>query len=136
MKSGAILFLLVLISSALLVSSSANANLLLNPGFESGITDWDPPWGMGNYTVEATTVDAHTGSKSLLITADPGDLGMLYQRVNGVVGSMYTVGAWAKLSSGNNSAELKLEFHSNPSSKIIDYILPIAATGTWTYHSY
>ena len=48
---------------------------LLNPGFESGIANWNE-WGSGSYTANATTADARTGSQSLLVSVGSGGTGL------------------------------------------------------------
>lgn len=122
---------IVLFLWILLFASQAGANLLVNPSFESGMTGW-LEWGTGTYSTSIQTSDVHSGVQSLLVIAGPGDSGLRYQRVSGVANLIYTAKVWAKVSAGSNAAALKLEFHSDPGTKIVDYILPISATGDWT----
>lgn len=114
-----------------LFACQVGANLLVNPGFESGTTAWFE-WGTGTYSTSIETSNSHSGAQCLLVSTGLGDSGLRYQRVSGVENLIYTAKVWAKISAGSNVAALKLEFHSDPSTKIIDYVLPISATGTWT----
>ena len=134
MKNREVICFLVLISFLTLLPSVGSAALLplLNPGFESGTTSWIE-WGEGTYSSRDTRADAHSGKRSLWVNSG-GSYAMRYQRVNAVAGSMYTVGAWVKQSSGNNSASIKVGF-LNGGEQIVSYSLSVAATDTWTYHS-
>jgi hypothetical protein len=110
------------------------ANLLINPGFEIGMTepnDWDS-WGPGG-TINWQTGGAHTGSRCM----DLGglSLALVYQRVPGIVGESYITKAWAKLNSGAGAAELKLEFHNSSEIPIEEHKLNLTATGTWLQYS-
>ena len=128
MKNVKTTVLFVLVS---LFASPAGANLLINPGFESGMTGWFG-WGTGPYSTLIETSDAHSGTQCLFVSAGSGASGLRYQRVSGLANLVYTAKVWAKVSAGNNEAFLKFEFHSDPDTKIVDSVLPITATGAWT----
>jgi len=68
-------------------------NLISNPGFESGNTDWTD-WG--NATAVAS--DAHSGTYSMQVGIGSGGRG---QNVSGwTVGNPYTLSGWGKVDSG------------------------------------
>jgi hypothetical protein len=114
-----------------LVACQAGANLLINPSFESGITDWST-YGNGVYNV--ITSDYHAGTQCVEL-GGPTDLSLLYQRAAGAVGNIYTVSVWAKSNSGTASAALKLEFHQDGSTQISQTPVNFTATSTWTKYS-
>ena len=106
---------------------------LLNPGFESGTSNWSV-WGSGAYTAEATTADARTGSQSLLVSVGSGGTGLRYQRVAATPGKRYTVSAWVKHYANGTGGVLKIEFHDSGNDKITDIPLYFTATSTWTQY--
>ena len=106
---------------------------LLNPGFESGTTNWSQ-WGSGTYTANATTADAHSGNQSLLVSVASGSVGMRYQRVAATAGKRYTVSAWVKHDSNGTGGTLKIEFHDSGDNKLTEILLDFTATSTWTQY--
>lgn len=113
----------------------ADANLLLNPSFETGSSapdDWET-WEPGG-TFEWYSGDARTGSKSVKI-GGPLGLAMTWQRVIGAsAGEIYQTSTWAKFASGSGNGTLKLEYHGvgSPGPKLQTTTNSFTATGTWT----
>ncbi len=110
----------VLSLAILLIPGVASANLLTNPGFESGnTTGWTVECNGPNQAVSA--VNPQAGSWALRNFYDGG----LYQRVNGVVGSQqYRLTGWGYVPSGgsvnNWGSYVGLKFFNSSDQELIN----------------
>ena len=110
--------------------SSASANIVANPGFESGATNWtfntgsDDPWGIGTGIgiagAHTGTQDASTGCVGApCINADPNPMGAwLYQDLVTVPGTQYTLSFW--WASAGPVNELEVLFGSTVADNLIN----------------
>ncbi|MEU7003161.1 glycoside hydrolase family 18 protein [Nonomuraea sp. NPDC046570] len=67
------------------------ANIVINPGFESGLTGWTCAAG-----AQAVTSPVHGGAKALQATPAGGDLARCQQTINVKPSSAYTLSAWVR----------------------------------------
>jgi len=131
--------------------SSASANIVANPGFESGATNWtfnpasSDPWqigtGVGIAGAHTGTQDASTGCVGAqCINPDTSPLGAwLYQDLVTVPGTQYTLSFWFA-SAGQPGQELEVLFGSTvaddlvnvPSGPYIQYSNAVTLTATST----
>ena len=81
------------------ISSSSN-NLIVNPGFENGLTGWNTLYGTGVYSVDSMT--AHSGNYSCLYLNN-GTADRLYQDVINITSpwNHYQINGWIKTSNMN-----------------------------------
>ncbi|MFI7464514.1 carbohydrate binding domain-containing protein [Nonomuraea sp. NPDC049646] len=70
---------------------AAAANILSNPGFESGLSGWTCPAG-----AQAVTTPAHGGTQALQATPQGSDLARCQQTVTVKPGTAYQLSAWAQ----------------------------------------
>jgi len=112
-----LLHLALMLAMSLLVSlESVQANLITNPGFETGSSfpdNWGSwtPGGSANWINDAG--NAHGGSKymELDVTAG-GSLVMIYNRnIPASSGKTYTLSAYVKNAGGDGTGALKIEFY-------------------------
>ena len=123
--------LLILVIALLLVSPAlVSANMLVNPGFETGS---ETPWmRLGGHIGTVTTGAAYTGAAGLDITMNTasGDWGGYYQNKPANPGEYYTFSAWVDTSRLNSEANASLQISYfdvlNPGSSAS----PIAAFNT------
>jgi hypothetical protein len=125
-----LLFLMVL-SAAVVVAGSVQANLFNNPSFEEGdfgVNTYPDEWtgweqGGGTTTwLDSSGPDgtAHQGDKMMKLTASAGLRVMFYNTncadVVTEYGETYYVGFWGKAGAGeiDGTTSLKLEWHDNP----------------------
>ncbi|PPK68353.1 glycoside hydrolase family 18 protein [Actinokineospora auranticolor] len=80
----------VVVTSLVAAGPAAAANLLTNPGFESGTTGWTCDSGA------AVTTPVHSGSGALASTASGAKNGRCAQTIAVKPSSTYTVSAWVK----------------------------------------
>ena len=104
------------LAMALASCAAARANLVLNPGFESGATvpdDWQL-WVDGTYELAIYTVDVHAGSQCLLIGGSTSsDFALLYQDVpNLAPNRFYELSLWARQPAGAGCFVVKMEFRT------------------------
>jgi hypothetical protein len=106
-------------------------NLLLNPGMESGTSNW-----YGFYcSISSNAGQRHSGAASLLATARSDQYGGPAQTVSSWLesGQAYEIEGWVKMSSGTAVTRLVLYYNSTFSGG--QYIFAGAASataGTWT----
>ena len=88
-----------------LASGSSAANLVLNPGFESGTANWS---AMGSATLTAPTTLPHTGSRSGLLQNRTQTWEGISQSMLGLMqaGVTYNVSVWVRLVSGGSQTVL------------------------------
>ncbi|MCC6484674.1 MAG: hypothetical protein IT209_07510 [Armatimonadetes bacterium] len=82
-------------------AGASSANLLANPGFESGPlspvqgwTLWRAPWGSGE-SAQATTAARVSGNRALVLTCNSSSFGV-YQQVSVTPGRCYQLNGWWK----------------------------------------
>ena len=71
---------------------AAGSNLLVNPGFENGLTGWSTSTGTAVYTIDSTAY--HSGSSSVKgVETNTKSLGRLYQDVTDITmpGNQYQI---------------------------------------------
>lgn len=73
-------------------ASAATTNLVANPGFESGLSNWTCTAGSG----AAVSSPVHTGSGALKATPSSSDTGQCSQTVSVQPNSSYTLSAWVQ----------------------------------------
>jgi hypothetical protein len=91
MKLG-LLQVLVLVSCA--VIPAAAANIVTNPGFESGLTGWtaSADWGSGNFAVHSGLLEAYTECVGAACITVPTSF--LYQDLTTMAGQTYDLSFW------------------------------------------
>jgi hypothetical protein len=125
---------LIFILSALTACvGNASANLLSNPGFETGSSFPDNWMRYGSGVFIWHTATAHTGNRCMELGGS--SFSLMFQRVAGLEGRTYTASVWAKSGSADANATLKLEFHDASQTEIIQYWLPFIAVSEWTEFS-
>jgi hypothetical protein len=105
------------------VSTSARANVLLNPGFESpDASGGDVPgtanWNSFNFTFTTASVPAHSGTQTLKVFGpffQGGGSGVVQGGFGSAPGDIWQASAWLRNDSndamqGNNFAVVKMEF--------------------------
>ncbi len=105
----------------MVITSSLNAqNLLMNPGFESGLTDWTAgSWGGATASFAASTDYAQEGTTSAMATIpaaneDPGKVFFRQQNVALSTSSEYTLSFYVMSNSGSEeSIDLSIYSHTN-----------------------
>ena len=110
--------------------SSASANIVANPGFESGATDWtfngstNNPWrigaGVGIAGAHTGTMDASDGCVGApCVNPDPDpDGSWLYQDLVTVPGTQYTLSFW--WASAGPANELEVLFGSTVADDLVN----------------
>lgn len=73
-------------------ASAATTNLVANPGFESGLSNWTCTAGSGT----AVSSPVHSGSGALRATPSNSDTGQCSQTVSVQPNSQYTLSAWVQ----------------------------------------
>jgi hypothetical protein len=83
-------------------------NLVLNPGFESGLTNWYANYGSGSIQID--TNQAHSGTQSILATGRDSTWNGPEQDMRGRMfgNKTYRISCWAKLKGTTSSDNLKL----------------------------
>ncbi len=100
------------------------ANLLTNPGFETGTL---PPWSGSNEYISGIT---RTGSYGGRIGTSGGSAGTIQQTVTGLSpGTTYTLTAWIRMSATGSSATLGVDGYGGSTTAS-----PVSST-TWTQRS-
>jgi glucuronoarabinoxylan endo-1,4-beta-xylanase len=129
---GILLWIMALISTQ---AYGANANILTNPGFESGTTGWSA-FG-GSFTTVSSNPSPHSGSLSGRAYSRTNTWNGILQSVLNkmVVGQTYTISGWVRTASP--SADIHLTFAKTDSNGTA---YAWGATGTanntsWTYIS-
>jgi len=76
------------------VTPAAAANIVTNPGFESGLTGWTatPDWGSGNFAVHTGLLEAYTPCVGVSCISVPTS--ELYQDLTTVPGQTYDLSFW------------------------------------------
>jgi hypothetical protein len=84
--------LLLALSCAVIPATAAN--IVTNPGFESGLTGWtaSPDWGSGNFAVHSGSLEAYTECVGATCISVPTSF--LYQDLTTVVGQEYDLSFW------------------------------------------
>ncbi len=84
------------------------SNLVLNPGFESGLANWYANFNSGSIQVD--TSQAHSGTQSILVTGRTSTWNAVEQSMIGRMSAnkTYRVSCWAKLKGTTSSDTLKL----------------------------
>ena len=98
-------------------AQTCTGNLLQNPGFESGLTNWE---GGG-----ATATDAHSGTKSLTICSVDVPV---RQTIAAVPGSTYTLSFWGKNANTNITTNGRIKFLNSSWTPILE--VPVSVSGT------
>ena len=108
MKSKIVLMSVV----AMLVVGNAQANLILNPGFENGTGDWPDDWTIESAADGTVWSDeAYTGNKSMLLTGygyKPESIIVSTDRIAVTAGTEYTFSAMVKSLSGGTASGTNL----------------------------
>ncbi|RSM94252.1 carbohydrate-binding protein [Nonomuraea sp. WAC 01424] len=77
--------------TALHATPAAAANILTNPGFESGLSGWTCPAG-----AQAVTTPAHSGTQALQATPQGSDLARCQQTITVKPSTAYQLSAWVQ----------------------------------------
>ena len=114
-------------------------NLLLNPGFEYGLSWWSSTGGTATY--ESDISIHHTGSYSVKgIETSKGNLGRLYQDVTEIVwpGHKYKIGGWIKTEGIDGRVVIALDYVDSggwsPADGYVKEIGYVSGTQDWTYY--
>jgi glucuronoarabinoxylan endo-1,4-beta-xylanase len=93
-------FLFLLVSLSLMSISYGDTNILVNPGFESGIDSWDGR----NCLIEAVTSPVHSGSSSVKASGRDENWQGVKQSVLGkmVDGKTYQIQGWVRLENASS----------------------------------
>jgi hypothetical protein len=85
---------IVLVAIGILGGIPAVANIVVNPGFESGLAGWtaSPDWGSGNFAVHTGTLGAFTQCVGAACISTPTSF--LYQDLTTVATQTYTLTFW------------------------------------------
>ncbi|MBE6750759.1 MAG: hypothetical protein E7560_06315, partial [Ruminococcaceae bacterium] len=116
-------------------SSNTSKNLVLNPGFEGGLSNWKT---MGSPAPAATTSTASEGSKSIIINGTAGSTTRVYQYVKVEKNTTYKVSADI-ISNGIGGlyfdatpvTEANGEVISQSQNHIFSYMSAIATLNEW-----
>lgn len=105
---------LLILGLALFLTTSASAadNLLVNPGFEEGLTGWDN-WMPDNNSIETTAENVNSGSKSIALKPMSWSGAGFGQSIAGFkAGETYTLSASAKIFGvlGDSQADIFFDF--------------------------
>lgn len=113
-------------------------NLILNPGFENGLTSWSTSQGTAVYSVDFTT--SHSGSYSAKgVETNTGSLGRLYQDVTSITspGNQYQISGWIKTSNVIGSVVIALDYVGSggwtPADGYVMEIGHVSGTHDWTF---
>ncbi len=131
MKRYAILLALAL--SVLLVQSAA-ANLVLNPGFETGdFTDWTvtPASSGSDFGVSSSPSYVHSGSYGAYFGAVGSTDDTISQTISTVAGDSYTFNFWLVHYSTNSENDFNVSWNGTPVLTLLN-----AASFPWTEYSY
>jgi hypothetical protein len=117
----------------------AEQNLLVNPGFESGLTGWSTSGGTAVYSADYTI--SHSRSYSCKgVETHTGGLGRLYQDVTAITspGNQYQISAWIKTSNVVGTAVIALNYveaggWTPGDGYVMDWIGTGGTTG-WTFY--
>lgn len=112
------------------VTPPADANLVTDGGFETGIAGWDN-WGNGD--LSASTAQAHDGAQSLLSINRSGTGGFAAYNLTSVVsaGNSYAVSAWVYVDGTTARLARKLRCGGADSYSWLDNNTAVAPN-TWT----
>ena len=142
MKRAGALFLITILCVSMFIilvpKARADQNVIVNPGFENGLSGWSTSQGSAVYSVDSST--SHSGSYSSKgVETNIGSLGRLYQDVTGLAspGNQYQISGWIKTSSVVGQVVIGLDYvASNGASPADGYVNEIGyVTGTqdWTF---
>ncbi len=77
------------------VAASANANLVVNGGFETGnFSSWNTQAAAAGSDFSVINGQSHSGSFSALFQADQNQYDSIWQSLNTVQGTSYTISFW------------------------------------------
>lgn len=130
----AILRILPTYSAPVIISN----NLLVNPGFESGLTGWSTSQGTAVYSIDNMTL--YSGFFSCRgVETGIGSLGRLYQDVTNITssGNQYQISGWIKTSGVNGSVVIGLDYVDadgwTPEDGYVYEIGYVSGTQDWTF---
>jgi hypothetical protein len=98
-------------------------NILINPGFENGLSSWKVSSGNAVYTIDTTT--QHSGASSVMgVETSAYSAGRLLQDVTGVVtpGNRYMISGWIKTKNVTGNVVIGLDYITSTN---------YTATGGW-----
>ena len=78
------------------VANAHSINLVTNPNFEAGLTDWSPYNGNGTSTISESIEEFYIGTKSVEVVASAVDDGISFKRIQTTIDQDYTVSVWVK----------------------------------------
>ena len=105
---------------------SRGTNLVVNPGFESGLNNWTI-WSNGNNSAAYTESGGHSGSYRLTHWANSAYQVSTYQTFTGLANGTYTVTAWVQSSGGQKTCQLYAQNFGGTEKNVA---LP-TSSGTW-----
>ncbi|MFH2095932.1 MAG: T9SS type A sorting domain-containing protein, partial [Bacteroidota bacterium] len=107
-------------------------NLIVNPGFESGLTGWYYACVSGSPAVfSIDNSDFHEGTASLFVHTQPGDSAYLAQEVTVTAGKTYLFTWWLRADSMEHYMLPFLRVRQDTISKFDSYFLPNGNTQGW-----
>lgn len=92
-------------------SVTTSGNLVINPGFESQMSNW---YNWSN--TSTVTGNAHSGSYSIRVGTSNGSAGQA--KIPSAAGTQYTVSAWGKVSKSDEVGDFGLNYYNSSGSKI------------------
>ena len=108
------------------------ANLVTNPGFESGTTGWS---AFGPDSLSAPTTLPHTGSHSVFVQGRTDTWNGVAQSMFNILqpGTTYTISAWVQLASGANQQVSLTMTKTDANGITYQNVASVTATSTgWT----
>jgi hypothetical protein len=143
-KTVVILLVTILVASSMSLllaqaQSTDPANLIVNPGFENGLTGWTVSAGSAVYSVDHSTSNSGNASAKG-IESNSGSLGRLYQAVTGVTpGAQCQISGWIKTTNvtGEGGVVIALDYVQNdgstPADGYVEEIGFVTGTTDWTF---
>ena len=126
-------------SVSVAAKATVGTNILINPGFENGLTGWSTSTGTAVYTIDSTAY--HSGSSSVKgVETNTKSLGRLYQDVTDITmpGNQYQISGWIKTSNVTGQVAIDLDYVASDggtySGDGISAIGEVTGTQDWTYY--
>ena len=127
-------FVLVLILPAMAGAAEPPANLVTNPGFESGVV----PWVARGAASLLVSTQAHTGTGAAWVTNRTANWQGVAQSLFGKMrpGGSYFCAAWVRAESTTNQAlTLSFEQHDGAGTRFFNVASATVTNNAWTYLS-
>jgi outer membrane protein assembly factor BamB len=117
----------------------AQTNILINPGFENGLSSWKVSSGNAVYTIDTTT--QHSGASSVMgVETSAYSAGRLLQDVTGVVtpGNRYMISGWIKTENVTGTVVIGLDYITSTNytatGGYITEIGQVTGTQDWAFY--